>query len=139
MTAPGWKNRHDPMAEVERRLGVRPVEEINAERDRLVKLIAPLWARYGMNGTWKEAERKSKLATISALRRAAYVANKLPKPAEAALEEEAHAAAEYVEFTLQAMNDREQLIVLEKQIDNLECEFRRAQSIIGYLQAEARL
>jgi len=127
------------MGEVEHRLALQPIEELNAERDVLVRRASRLWARHGPGGTWKEAERKAKLAILSALRRAQLIQAGAPKATEASLDEWAHASQEYMAFITDAITEREELYQLEGEIGNIDRIVNRQQAIARYLSAEVRL
>lgn len=127
-----------PMAEIEDRIGLPPIEEMLAERQQHVERVAELRARHGSFGTW-DAMRKSKLATLKMVLRAQAVRDKLPKPTEGALEDESHAHPDYVDFVTAATRERAELNRLEGLIENIDATIQRANAIARYAAAEARL
>ena len=126
-----------PMAELEAKLGIEPIDKLLAERDELVEQSATLHARYGAFGTWGD-ERKSKLAVIAALLRAQALRDGV-KVTEASLEEAAHASGEYMAAVTVATVDRAELYRLESKISNIDATIQRANMIGRYAAAEARL
>jgi hypothetical protein len=126
-----------PQADVEEKLGVVPVEELLAERDELVKAIAPLWALYGPGGTW-EAKRKILLATLAQKYRAlALVDGK--KVTEAAIDDQAHADDDYAAFVQRATEERDALKRLDDRVTGIGETIRRGDAICRYQTAEAGL
>lgn len=136
MSSDKWVAR-SPMADVERRLGLTPVEELLAERDTLVEQSATLHAQHGAWGTW-DHERKSKLAVIAALLRAQALRDGV-KVTEASLTEAAHASGDYMAFVTTATNDRAELYRLESRIHAIDQIIQRANMLGRYLASEARL
>lgn len=126
-----------PMADIEARMGIVPVEELLAERRRLVEQVAELRARHGSFGTF-DAERKSKLATIKMMLRARAARDQIKKT-EMALEDEAHAHPDYVEFVAAATMERARLTKVEALIDSIDATIQRANAVARYLTAEAHL
>ena len=125
------------MADLEARMGLRPVEELLAERDTLVEQSATLHARHGAWGTF-DAERKAKLSVIAALLRAQALRDGV-KVTEASLTEAAHASDEYMMFVTQATSERASLYLLESKISNIDATITRANVVARFLAAEARL
>lgn len=126
-----------PMADVEDRLGVQSIEEQLAERLQLVDAVADLRAIHGAFGTW-DAARKSTLSALKMLLRAQYTRDKV-KVSEARLDEEAHAHPDYVEAITIATRERAELIRLDAKIDGIDALIRRANGIVHFCSAEARL
>lgn len=125
------------MADVERKLGVVPIEELLHERATLVDRVADLRARYGPFGTW-EAIRKSELARLNALLRGQYTKAEV-KVTEAQLDTGAHAHPDYLALIAEATTQRAELARLEAQIEAIEFTIRRADAVIRFTSAEARL
>jgi hypothetical protein len=89
-----------PFAEIQQRMGIPPIEELLAERDDLVRQVAPLRAVHGSYGTY-DAYRKIELAVIAQIVRAEAAA-KGTKVTEAFIEEAAHASDRYLDFITKA-------------------------------------
>ena len=126
-----------PMAEVERRLGVTPIEELLAERSGLVEQVADLRAEHGSFGTF-EARRKAELARIAQAIRARYHRDGV-KATEGAVDDAAHASPEYYDLVVAATQARANLYRLEARIDAIDQTIQRANAIARYLTSEARL
>lgn len=136
MTKPGWVTR-SPMADLEAKIGLQPLDELLAARDDLVEQAASLHARHGGWGTW-DHERKSRLAIIAALLRAQALRDGV-KVTEASLTEAAHASPDYMTFVTEATNDRAELFRLESKIQAIDATIQRANVIARYAANEARL
>ena len=132
----GWVSR-SPMADLESKLGIEPIDRLLAERDELVEQSATLHARHGAWGTF-DAERKAKLAVIAALLRAQALRDNV-KVTEASLTEAAHASGEYMTFVTLATVERAELYRLESRIQNIDQTVQRANMIGRYAASEARL
>lgn len=126
-----------PMALLEERLGLDPVSEMMARRERLVDQVADLRAKHGSWGTWDHA-RKTELATIKMVLRAQAQRDGV-KVTEASLEDSAHADPRYMEFVTNATVERANLTRLEAKIETIDATIQRANTLTRYLQAEARL
>lgn len=126
-----------PFGEIEARIGLMPIEELLAERDALVREIAPLRARHGPFGTYGDL-RKIELAKVAAALRATAAAE-TRKVTEAALEEASHAAPSYIDFVTEATTEKARYFELENRIQGIEDTIRRANAVAQYLTAEARL
>jgi hypothetical protein len=126
-----------PMADVEHRLGVRPIEEMLALRQEAIEDLATLRARHGSFGTW-DHERKTLLATLRMKARAIATRDGL-KVTEAWLDDNAHDAPEYYALVTQATQERSQLTLLEAKVEAVDAEIQRANAITRYLTSEARL
>ena len=128
---------HSPMAATEKRLGLRPVEELLAERRALVDRIADYRARYGAFGTYGDL-RKVELARIAGLVRAQAVRDKM-KMTAAEVDDAAHAHPDYRDFIAEATSQRAAWVKMESEIEAIDWEIRRGQTIANYLSGEARL
>lgn len=126
-----------PFGEIEARIGLMPIEELLAERDTLVKEIAPLRAKHGPFGTYGDL-RKIELAKVAAMLRA-KATEETRKITEAALEEAAHAAPSYIDFVTGATEEKARYFELENRVQGIEDTIRRANAVAQYLTAEARL
>lgn len=126
-----------PQGEVESRLGIDPLEWLLAERDDLVKQVAPLRARHGSFGTF-DALRKVELATIAASLRAQAVLDGR-KVTEASLDESAHADSRYIAFIATATLEKAEWAVLENRIQGVNDTINRGNVVGRFLAQEAGL
>ena len=128
---------HSPMAEVETRLGVKPIEELLDERSHLVERVADLRARYGSFGTFDHI-RKIELSRIEGLLRAEHRRDKvrmtIPEMSAAT-----HSHPDYTDFIIQATRDRAEYVKVEAKIEAIDATIQRANAIVRYLTSEARL
>lgn len=127
-----------PMRRTEEQLGVRPIEELLAERDRLVEQVATLRARYGGWGTFDHL-RKIELARIAGLIRAQAVRDKLPKMTAAEIDDGAHSHPDYRDFITTATVERAEWAKLESRIEAIDATIQRANAVIRFMTSEARL
>lgn len=125
------------LGEMEQRLGLPPIEVLLAERDELVKQVAPLRAKHGPFGTF-DALRKIELATLSALHRAKAVQDER-KVTEAALDELAHSDGRYAQFIADGTREKAELAILENRIIGIGDTIQRGNVVGRYLAAEAHL
>jgi len=125
------------LGEMEQRMGLPPIEVLLADRDELVKQVAPLRAKHGAFGTF-EALRKIEVATIAAMKRAEAVAAE-KKITEAAVEEAAHADWRYIKFVTEATTEKAEWVVIENRIQSVNDTILRANAVARYLAAEAHL
>lgn len=128
---------HTPMADVEQRMQLVPVEELLGERDVLVKKVADLRARHGAFGTYNDL-RKILLATIAQTIRAAALRDSV-KWTEAAIEDLAHADPRYVEFVTTATKERAEWAILENTIQGIADTINRGQAVARFLSSEVAL
>lgn len=126
-----------PMAEIEERLGLDPVETLLHQRRALVEKVADLRARFGSFGTFDHI-RKSELARLAGKLRAEYTAQNV-KVTEAQLDQQAHAHPEYIRLITEATTQRAEWALLESDIEAIEWTIRRGDMIGRYLSSEARL
>lgn len=126
-----------PFGEIESRIGLMPIEELLAERDDLVRQVAPLRAKHGPFGTYGDL-RKIELAKVAAMLRAGAVAE-TRKITEAAIEEASHAAPPYVQFVVESTEEKARYFELENRIQGIEDTIQRANAVARYLSAEAML
>lgn len=125
------------MAELERRLGITPIEELLAERDRLVEEVAELYAEHGPFGTW-EHRRKIELARIAQLVRAQRLRDGV-KSTAAEIDDAAREHPDYHDLVVAATTARARLYKLESRIENVDQTIQRANAMARYAAAEARL
>lgn len=125
------------LGEIESRMGVPPIEMLLAERDDLVKQVAPLRAKHGPGGTYQDV-RKLLLAQLAARLRAVAVGEER-KITEAALEEGAHSHQEYVEFIAQATEEKAHYFEIENRITGIADQINRGQAVARYLASEIAL
>ena len=125
------------MAAVEERIGLRPIEELLAERLALIEQAADLRARHGSFGTF-DASRKVQLATIKMTLRARGQRDGV-KLTEAALEDGAHADPVYMEFVIQGTQERARLTMIEAQIEAIDATIQRGNAVTRFAASEMRL
>lgn len=126
-----------PMQEVQDRMGITNVEELLAERDALVKTVAPLRARHGQGGVYND-QRKILLATIATKLRVEAL-EKAYKLTEAACDDAAHAAPEYIAFVERAAIEKAEWAIQENTIDGITETINRGQVVGRYLSQEVGL
>lgn len=125
------------LGEIESRMGIPPLETLLAERDELVKQVAPLRAKHGPWGCYGD-ERKIELAKVAAmLRSQAVVENR--KVTEASLEEASHAHPTYVGFVTTATEEKARYFELENRIEGIGELIQRGNVIARYLSSEIAL
>lgn len=132
----GWVPR-SPFGEIEARMGIPSIESLLAERDDLVKQVAPLRAKHGPFGTY-DALRKVELSTIASVLRAQAVADGR-KMTEAGIDEAAHADDRYIAFITLATQEKAEWAILENTITGITDAIQRGNVIARYLAAEAHL
>lgn len=125
------------LGEMEQKMGLPPIEVLLADRDELVKQVAPLRAKHGPFGTYNDL-RKIELATIAAALRARALADER-KMTEAAIDEAAHSDGRYIEFVTTATSEKAEWAILENRIEGINDTILRANAIARYLAAEAHL
>jgi hypothetical protein len=126
-----------PVSDLERRLNVVPLEELHAERDTLVKQLAPLWARHGPGGSY-EALRKIQWTSLAVAIRAQAQLDGV-KLTESAIEQMAHADAGYGEWVAVMTLERATFKELETRIQAIEDTIHRGNAIVRFLASEAQL
>lgn len=125
------------LGEIESRVGIPSIESLLAERDTLVKEVAPLRAKHGPFGTY-DALRKVQLATIGAAIRAQAVLDER-KITEAAIDEASHSDPAYVDWITQATREKTEWVLVENTIQGIGELIRRGDAIARYLTAEVGL
>ena len=136
MSKPGWVSR-SPMADLEAKIGLQPLDELLAARDDLVEQVATLRARHGSFGTW-EHERKIELARIATAIRARALRDKI-KLSNEAVSDAAHATVEYFELVTMATTERAELYRLESKITDIDATVMRANVVARFAANEMRL
>lgn len=125
------------IGDIEQRMGLPTIESLLAERDELVKSVAPLRAKHGPFGTF-DALRKVQLATIAATIRAKAVAQGV-KLTEASIEEAAHASPEYAGFIAQGTSEKAAWAEVENDITGINDTINRGNVVGRYLSQEVGL
>ena len=125
------------MAAIERKLGVRPIEELLAERDDLVERVADLRARYGPFGTFDHI-RKMELARLNGLLRAQAVQDKIKRTNDET-DNMCHDHQDYRDLIATATIQRAEWVRVEAKIEAIEFHIRRADAVMRYATAEVRL
>lgn len=126
-----------PTGQMEAKAGIQPLEELLAERDVIVKKLAPLRAKYGPGGTYADL-RRIKLAKVAAIIRAEAARDKV-KLTQAQIEDMAHADPRYVDFVVTATQERERWIRGENAMQDIQDTIMRGQAIARMYAAEAHL
>ena len=133
-----WEKRHvTGLADVEARMGIPPLEGLLAERDELVTKTARLRAKHGPFGSF-DALRKIEWCKIATLLRAEALSIG-QKLTESALEQAAHADLRYIDFVIQATQEKSDWVVAENRIAGIADIILRANAVARYLTAEAHL
>ena len=125
------------MGDIESRMGIEPIDTLLAQRDALVKEVAPLRARHGPFGTYNDL-RKIELAQVGTLIRANAL-NAGTKATEAFLDEQAHASTEYADFVIRATEEKARWAEVENQIQAVNDRILRANAVARFLAQEAAL
>ena len=125
------------LGDIENRMGIPPIEELLAERDALVKEVAPLRARHGAWGTYNDL-RKIELAQVGALIRAEAL-KAGAKVTESFIEEQAHSSGRYADFVIQATEEKARWAELENKVESINDTIQRANAIARFLAAELHL
>lgn len=128
----------NPMTAAEHRMGIQPLEELQAERADLVEKVATLRAQYGTFGT-AEHLRKIELARIKGLIRAETVRDQ--KKGERGksndqIDDEAHFHRDYIEFVARQTVERAQWVRLEEKINDIDAVVMRGQAIARFAASE---
>lgn len=126
-----------PQADVEQRMQLVPAEELLAERDALIKKIAPLRARHGPGGCWDDLRRVHR-ATIAMKHRAQAVAAG-QRVTEAYLEDAAQADPDYLAFIEAGVKEKIQHTELENLVQGITDQLMRGQAVARFLTAELGL
>ena len=126
-----------PMADIETRMGIQPLEELHAERDVLVKQVAPLKVKWGPGGLGQHL-RKAELSMVEeTIRGKAAVEER--KITEAAIEQGGHADPRYVEWLTTAAAEFAEMILLENEIDKINEKIIRGGQAGKYATSELHL
>lgn len=123
--------------ELESRVGIEPLDELLAERARLVDEVAPLRALYGSFGMF-DAQRKVELSKVEALIRTEAL-TRGTKVTEAFIEQQAHAAESYADYIAQSLEARAQWALLEDRIQAINDRINRGNVLGRYAAQEMGL
>jgi len=126
-----------PMADVEDRLGIEPIDELLAERNALIEKVADLRARYGAFGT-ADHLRKIQLSQIKSLIRVQALRDKR-KVTNDQVDDEAHSHPFYVEHVTTMTSERAEWVRLEARIEAIDMTIMRGQAVARFAANEARL
>jgi hypothetical protein len=137
MQQPDVVTARSPLGDIEARVGIPPIEELLAERDTLVKKLAPLRAKHGPGGIFQD-ERKVELAKIAAALRATWV-GEAKKVTEAQIEEASHSDPRYVDYIVKATVEKAEYVVLENTVQGISDTIQRGNVIARYLANEVTL
>jgi len=125
------------LSDIELRMGIPSLESLLAERDTLVKELAPLRAKHGPGGIFGDL-RKAELAKVAAMIRAMAVGSQ-QKVTEAFIEESAHQHPTYTDFLTQATVEKARYFELENRAMGIADLIQRGNAVARYLAAEAHL
>lgn len=123
-----------PQREIESRIGVAPLDQLQEERSVLVAKVAPLRAMFGMFGGFDP--RRKVLLSIATLRQRNEAGEK--KPTDKVLDAMAHADEMYTDWLDHTEVARGEWIVLEDQIAILTERIQRDNALIRYVTSEPR-
>ena len=135
MTKPGWVSR-SPMADLEAKIGLQPLDELLAARDDLVESVADLRAAHGPFGLF-EHKRKIELARIAGLVRARAVRDGI-KMTAAEVDDAAHCHPDYLDLVTSATVDRANLYRLESKIADIDATIQRANVVTRWAASEPK-
>ena len=122
--------------EIELRVGIEPIDELLAERHKLVETVASLRAAYGPFGTW-EHSRKAELARLKSMIRLQAMRD-ARKMNNDQVDDEAHAHADYILFVTTANTERAAYFRFEARIEAIDFRINRGQALIRYCSSEPR-
>jgi len=126
-----------PFGDIEERMGLVPLEELLAERDKFIKSVAPLRARHGPGGVWDDLRRVHRSTIAMKLR--AQKASAGEKVTEAWLEDAAQADGDYLAFITAGVQEKIAHTELENRIQGIEDQINRGQAVARYLSNELGL
>ena len=118
-------------------MGLVPLEELLAERDELVRQVAPLRALHGPGGTWDDMRRMERSRLAPRIRAIAVRDEK--KLTEAAIDDAALSDLDYAAFVAAGTREKAAYYELEARIQGIEFTINRGQAIARYLAAEVHL
>jgi len=121
-------------AEIEARVGITPLDVLQAERRELVAQVAPLKGLYGPFGGF-DARRKVLLAICASEARDKA---RDAKTTEAAINDAAHAHDAYRDWIARAELERAEYIVLEDAITAITERIHRDNALIRYVTSEPK-
>ena len=122
-------------ADIERFIGVDPVEQLHSRRRALWQQHAALYARVQV---W-DAKRKKLVSLINVEIANRYRASGAKVPAADLIAAEAHADERYVRFLDRAEADIAAWAIVEDDIKSIDELINRDQRIIGFATAEAKV
>jgi chorismate mutase len=126
-----------PMAVMEAKMGLEPIENLLDERQRLVDQVADLRAQFGPYGLF-DAQRKIELSQIRQRIRLQALRDKI-KMSNDAVDDAAHADEAYVAFILVANQERARWVRLEERIAAIDYTINRGQAVARFATAEVQL
>ena len=120
--------------EIEARVGIAPLDALQADRRALVTQVAPLRALYGPFGGF-DARRKVLLAICASEAREGA---REVKTTEAAITDAAHAHDAYRDWINRSELERAEYIVLEDAITAITERIHRDNALIRYVTSEPK-
>ena len=125
------------LRDIELRVGLMPVDELNRHRAALTEQVADLRAVYGPFGS-REALRKIELARLRMLIRAELLSQGT-KVSEAQVDDMAHAHEAYVAFVAKQTSEAAEWTKREARLESLESLDRRSNTMTHYARTEISL
>jgi chorismate mutase len=126
-----------PMAVMEVKMSIEPIENLLDERARLVEQVAELRAQFGPFGVF-DHQRKIQLAQIRQSIRLRAQQDRI-KLSNDAVDDMAHAHEDYTAFILVAMQERARWVRLEERINGIDYTINRGQAVARFATAEVQL
>ena len=126
-----------PLTDTEDRIGIESIDALLADRTKLVREAAPLWAQYGPGDVWSH-HRKAVLSTLAMEHRGrAQEANE--KLTDGKADDLAHSDPRYTALIAEALTGRARLFLLQDGIDAINHRIMRGNVVASYAKAEVRL
>lgn len=127
----------NPREVIEARVGIQGIEELHDQRRTLVSVASGLRALHGPFGS-SEVRRKIILSGIRDKIRTQYQVS-ATKVTEAALDDKAHAAPEYIAYVDDIIQQREQLVLVENSLLEINDLITRDNTLIYHVTAEVKM
>lgn len=127
----------NPREAIEARIGIQGIEELHDQRRTLVSVASGLRALHGPFGSG-EVRRKIILSGIRDKIRTQHQVSGT-KVTEAALDDKAHASTEYVAYVEDMIRQREQLVLVDNSLLEINDLITRDNTLVYHLTAEVKL
>lgn len=125
-----------PETNAELRADVEPIDVLLAERDDVVRKLAPLWAKYGPGGT-AESALSAKRSEIAEMLRAMAAADER-KVTEARLDDASRGHKLYLDFLARQTVERCDYFLYDQQLRAIDARLNRGQALLRAYAAEVR-